>query len=116
MDDCGIPGIVLDQTKDIGSVDVADRSGFFLGDHHRNGVLQERVAVRSLGFLNDIFIILQALDDNLTLGIRSFHRNKAGGLRFLLHMIRHIINSGGFVQSGFHIIAVGLVPHKELHL
>ena len=116
IDNGGIPGIVLDQSKNIICIDIAQFGGFPLGNHHRNGVLQERVAVRSLGFLNDIFIVLQTLDDNLTLGIRSFHRNKAGSLRFLIHMIRHIVNSGGFIQHGLYIIAVGLIPQKELHL
>lgn len=106
----------MDQAKDIGSVNVTDRGGFFLGDHHRKGFLQEGVTICGLGFLNDILIVLQPLDDDLALGISCIHGNKAGSLRFLIHMIRHIVNSGGFIQHGLYIIAVGLIPQKELHL
>ena len=76
FDDCGVPGIVLDQAQYIRGVNVAVFCGLRLGNYHFNVILQEGVAVVGTDFGNGVGIVLQTLYDNLA-GISStFHGMK----------------------------------------
>ena len=60
-------GVVLDQAQHIGGVNVANFSGFRLGNHHLNVILQQRVAIVRAHFGNGVGIVLQTFHDDLAI-------------------------------------------------
>ena len=65
IDDGGIPRVILDQTQNIGFIDVAQFSGFLLGNDDFDIVLQQSVAIIGADLGDGVSVIFQTLDDDL---------------------------------------------------
>ena len=113
VDDCGIPGVILKQTQHIRGVNVADFSGFHLGNYHRNVILQKRVAVVGAHFRYGIGIVLQTLDHDFALVGVSGHGDEMGGVGLGFHMVCDVVNALGLVQLCLDKVAVGIVVNEK---
>ena len=116
VNDLGVTGIVLDQAQQIGDVNVAQLSGFSLGDDDLNAVLQQGVTVIGRLFGDDVLVIFQALDDDLTGLIIGVNGNEQSCLFLSSNVVDDIVNALFFVQLGLDKVAVGCVLHNELDI
>ena len=69
VDDLSVAGIVLDQTQDIGLVDVTQLGGFSLGDNDLDIILQQDITVIGANFGDGVGIVFQTLNNDLVLSL-----------------------------------------------
>src|SRR5699024_925418 len=81
-----------------------------------DGIFQQGIAAGSCGFLDDVGIILTALDNQLAMSAARGHRGEDGGTLLIVGMSGDVVDAGFLIQLGNQPIAVGFVADGELHV
>ena len=109
-------GIILNETGNVGQIDVTKLSGFLLGDDDLDILLQQRVAVVGTDFGNGICVVFQTLDDHLAGFAVGVNGDEMGSVCFGIHMLHHVVNALRLVQLRLDEVVVGIVVDDELNI
>ena len=115
-DGLGVAGIILNQTQDVGLVNIADFHSLHLGDHDLDVIPQQGVAVVGTDFGCGVGVVLQALDEHDALAVCTGHRDEVGCLSLVGGMAGDVVDALSLVQLCDDEVVVGVVMDDELNI